>query len=125
MRHHTFAQATGVFSCVRLTGGNTTFVGYAGDEGHWNEPSAETMVRQGPLHCGFYDIGEPYTHERLGPLVMNLTAWKPLFGRLAFRIHGDNFKMNHTASEGCIVLGPVQRRAIVDSGVRVLAVVRG
>ena len=38
-------------------------------------------------------------------------------GRSGFFIHGDNANMNHTASNGCIILGPAERQAIV-SGLR-------
>ncbi len=42
-------------------------------------------------------------------------------GRTDFRIHGDN--VNHDASHGCIILGPLIRRAIADSADKVLEVV--
>ena len=123
MKHHIYWQKTGVF---RKAGIDTyfTYVGYAGNGKGLNNPDMENVVRVGPLHCGFYNIGEPYTHERLGPLVMKLDAWEPLFGRSAFRIHGDNAKGDKSASEGCIILPRIARQAIIDSGVRVLAVIR-
>jgi hypothetical protein len=126
MLHHTYYQKTGVFM---LASNNivpaAAFNGYAGNGKGLNNPEAEQQIRVGPLHCGFYDIGEPYDHPRLGPSVMALTAWRPLWGRSAFRIHGDNGKGDKSASEGCIVLNRMQRDMIANSGVRILAVVHG
>ncbi len=45
-----------------------------------------------------------------------------MFGRDGFLIHGDNMAMNHTASEGCIILGRPIREQIADSADRVIVV---
>jgi hypothetical protein len=46
-----------------------------------------------------------------------------MFGRSGFFIHGDNQAMNHTASEGCIILPHAARIAIASSGDRGLRVI--
>lgn len=124
MKHHIYSQRSGLFTFHKHPSSPIAFQGYAGNGKGLDNPDMEDVVRIGPLHCGFYDISEPYTHERLGPLVMKLEAWKPLFERSAFRIHGDNTKGDKSASQGCIILGRTARQAIIDSGVRVLAVIR-
>jgi len=62
--------------------------------------------------------GEPYHHPKLGPFTINLIPCDGTntFGRSAFRIHGDN--KTHNASEGCLVLGPGDRKSWWDSGER-------
>jgi hypothetical protein len=39
-----------------------------------------------------------------------------MFGRSAFFIHGDNPQLNHTASDGCIILIRPLRADISNSG---------
>jgi hypothetical protein len=46
-----------------------------------------------------------------------------MFGRDGFLIHGDNSAMNHTASEGCIILTRDIRQRISDSGDTQLTVI--
>ncbi|MES2367643.1 MAG: tlde1 domain-containing protein [Pseudomonadota bacterium] len=123
MKHHIYEQRTGFLKISTAT--VQTTIGYAGNGKGLNNPDAESLIRVGPLHVGFYDIEEPYAHQRLGPYVMNLVAWKPLFGRSAFRIHGDNAKGDKSASEGCVVIGRAWREALWESGVKVLAVIHG
>lgn len=57
-------------------------------------------------------------HPHLGPWVSHLIPIDPLsvFNRSGFFIHGDNHEMNHTASDGCIILSLVLRETIRDSG---------
>jgi hypothetical protein len=45
-----------------------------------------------------------------------------MFGRSGFLIHGDNAEMNHTASDGCIILSHDIREQIDESEDRVLIV---
>ncbi len=46
-----------------------------------------------------------------------------MFGRFAFRIHGDNAQMNHTASDGCIIAALPIRQEIVNRALKRLEVV--
>lgn len=90
--------------------------GYAGHGVGKDKPEYEAVRNVGPIPSGRYKIGIPYTHPRLGPLVMNLTpVGHNARGRTDFRIHGDNSRRPGEASEGCIVLGPELRRKIAQS----------
>lgn len=55
---------------------------------------------------------------------MNSENKNRMYERNLFRIHGDNKSHNHSASEGCIVLGPDARRIISKSLDRNLSVVK-
>src|SRR4051812_34655019 len=66
---------------------------------------------------GRYDISS-HTTTTKGPMTIPLTP-RPgtnTFGRDLFRIHGDNKAGNHTASHGCIILGPKDRTSITNCG---------
>lgn len=45
-------------------------------------------------------------------------------GRSGFLIHGDNSKGDHSASEGCIILGPKVREEIAKCKITKLRVVK-
>jgi hypothetical protein len=90
--------------------------GYSGHGEGRNNPALEAKPMVGPIPGGLWAIGSPYTHPKLGPLVMNLTpVGHDARGRSLFRIHGDNSQGNESASEGCIVAGRAIRQAIADS----------
>lgn len=38
-----------------------------------------------------------------------------MFGRSLFRMHGDNAAMNHTASDGCIIMGLAVRLEVAEA----------
>ncbi len=90
--------------------------GYSGTGIGRNSPDAQAIHNTGPIPQGRYHIDPKYDHPHLGPCVMNLEplAGTITFGRSLFRIHGDNAR--HDASEGCIILGPLLRAAIANSG---------
>jgi hypothetical protein len=80
--------------------------GYSGHDEGLNNPGMQEVHAIGPLPQGMYTIGMPYSHPHLGPVCMNLEPSQNnvMFGRGDFRIHGDNFANNRSASEGCIVM---------------------
>lgn len=82
-------------------------LGYAGHGAGLNNHDLQASHGVGPLPVGEYTIGPPKAPpDHLGPLAMPLEP-KPgteMFGRSAIFIHGDNPLMNHTASDGCLVL---------------------
>jgi len=123
MLHHVYFQKSGLF----IIGDNThaQMTGYAGCGHGLNNPDMENVPLTGPLHCGFYDVSGPSNDIKTGPFTLSLTAWKPLYGRGEFKIHGDNQALNRTASEGCIVLPLAFRQSIYMSRIPVLAVLRG
>lgn len=120
--HWTYVQKTGqlVDPAGRLAG-----TGYSGHGPGLNNPGAQELRGLGPIPVGRYAIGEPYAHPMLGPVVMKLDAQSgtECFGRSLFRIHGDNPRMNHTASDGCVILSRSLRDLITASGVHELVVV--
>lgn len=118
----TYQQSTGKLS----NGSGLTGVGYSGrGETGLNNPAAEDLVAVGPIRRGLYKIG-PWEdeHPHLGPIVAPLTPIAhDTHGRSGFFIHGDNAEMNHTASDGCIILNRLLRLAMRSSGDSELMVV--
>ena len=109
----TYQQSTGRFS----RDGALIGIGYSGHGDGLNNPEMEAVHNEGPIPAGSWTIGGAHTDGPLGPMVMNL-APAPGFdalGRTAFRIHGDNDLLNHTASDGCIILGPQYRSQIAQA----------
>lgn len=111
----TYSQSTG-----RMTHSTTGVVG-AGYSGHGpglNNGSMEATVGVGPIPRGKWIIS-PWEdeHTHLGPIVSHLLpdGFDP-HGRSGFFIHGDNADMDHSASDGCIVLNKLIRMAMRASG---------
>lgn len=108
----TYSQSSGELSQDGVFAGT----GYSGAGIGRNNPAAQATPNTGPVPQGKYTIGAPYTSPQTGPITMMLTPEPEtnVFGRFAFRIHGDN--ASHTASHGCIILGPAIRKEIAASG---------
>jgi Protein of unknown function (DUF2778) len=106
----TYSQSTGRFS----RNGALIGIGYSGHGPGLNDPAMEAAVGVGPIPAGHWTIEPARAGGRLGPMVMNLDPAPPFkaLGRSLFRIHGDNGKGDHSASDGCIILGPVYRKQI-------------
>jgi hypothetical protein len=100
--------------------------GYSGHGVGVNTPADETVPDVGPLPEGTYLIGPGFYNPRTGPLSMRLTQIAGAsYGRGEFLIHGDNQALNHSASEGCIIL-PHSVRVVLDASTdRTLVVVSG
>ena len=98
----TYQQSTGILT----HDGAEVEVGYSGN-GQWmNDPASQNVKDHGPIPQGVYTIGEPEQDPVTGPVSMRLqpAAGNEMFGRGDFLIHGDNALMDHTASDGCIIL---------------------
>jgi hypothetical protein len=107
-----YTIATGVIE----NGRGQSFTGYAG-KGMWmNDPESIGERSLGPLPTGTYAIGRPRLHPRLGPLAMMLDPipGTDMLGRSGFYIHGDNARMDHSASAGCIILNRMARSVIAS-----------
>jgi hypothetical protein len=120
----TYAQKTGALS----RDGVHIADGYSGNTIGLNNPDMQDAVGVGPVPRGEYTIGPPHQPiDHLGPDALPLypEPTNDMCGRSGFFIHGDNPRMNHTASNGCIILGPAFRKAMVDSRDTVLVVVAG
>lgn len=80
--------------------------GYSGHGSGLDNPQAQDQHAVGPLPQGQYTIQPPHADEQVGPVAMRLdpSPDNEMFGRGDFLMHGDNPAMNHTASDGCIIL---------------------
>lgn len=99
--------------------------GYAGHGEGKNNPAMEQVANTGPIPRGNHTIGPPRNTKDHGPHVLPLTPHQDnrMFGRSGFLIHGDSKKAPGTASHGCIILGPLVRKQISQSGDTELQVV--
>jgi len=105
-------------------------VGYSGHGDGLNNPGMEAVHGVGPIPRGKYRIGPWHDHFRpqyghsLGACVAQLLpVGHDAHGRTELFEHGDNDAMNHTASDGCIIMGKLIRQAMRDSGDHDLTVV--
>jgi hypothetical protein len=88
-----------------------------------NDHEKESVRDVGPIPCGEWTIGDEFKHETKGPIVMRLTpVGHKAHGRDGFLIHGDNSKMDRSASNGCIILSRELRERISKSGAKKLIV---
>jgi len=107
------------------TAGSLLATGYSGHGDGVNNPAMQNVHDFGPIPQGVYTIGEPLDPpDHLGTLAMPLTPdpANEMFGRSEFFIHGDNAAMNHSASDGCIILDHTARAAIFAGSDRGLTV---
>lgn len=92
--------------------------GYSGKGLHKNNPTSESVRGRGSIPRGHYSIGS-YTNSK-GPMTIILepSDGNHMYGRDAFRIHGDSVREPGSTSEGCIMVGPDARREIISSNDR-------
>ena len=92
-----------------------------------NNPDLQGVRSVGPLPVGKYKIGVPLMQSHLGPLAIPLTPHldNDMLGRSGFYIHGDTAALNHSASEGCIIIPRAIRMAVITSNDQILEVMRG
>ena len=118
-----YSQSTGQFLSPA---GSGVGIGYSGHGSGLNNPAEQAVHMTGPIPQGEWEIGKFFDDPGgKGTIVAHL---KPLpgtetFGRSGFMIHGDNAGVNHTASEGCLILPHVVREMVMGSGDRLLVVV--
>lgn len=106
-------------------GGEHVATGYSGLGAAKNNPTMEQVEAQGPIPRGAYTIGAPYNSARVGPFALPLEPFPGtrVFGRSAFRIHGDSISHPGSASHGCIIISRAVREQIAHSGVTLLTVI--
>lgn len=99
--------------------------GYSGRDRGLNNPNMQAAVGVGPIPRGMWRIVSVGDSPNTGRFTIRLEPEQgtETEGRSAFRIHGDNSRLNHTASHGCIILPRVVRDKIWNSGDRSLRVV--
>jgi hypothetical protein len=91
-----------------------------------NNPDDEGLKDIGPLPEGTYTFGEPVEHSELGVFAIPLIPdpSNDMRGRGGFYCHGDTAAMDHSASEGCIIMSRATRNAMWESEDHVLKVTR-
>ena len=114
-----WTQSTGSYSCYDPMGNYyASGKGYAGAGVHKDSPGSQNIYKQGPLPKGCYKVSGVENHPTAGPYSLRLM---PLFKNdtsnsnrdlNSFLIHGDSPRRPGTASEGCPIMGPSDRRSI-------------
>ena len=104
----TYSQSTGVMTDPD---GNKVATGYAGgncgeNPDGVNNPAMQDRKGIGPLPQGIYSFGDPLSQSKLGPFAIPLipSPDNEMYGRGGFFCHGDNLDMDHSASEGCVIM---------------------
>lgn len=123
-----YSQSTGVMTRVDGVTGKRKEIaeGYAGKGEGLNNPDMQYIEGVGPIPQGKWSIGKLRDGGKKGPHVMDLLpkSGTAVQGRHSFMIHGDSRKCDYSASEGCIVLSPMNvRKQIGNSGIPELRVV--
>lgn len=110
----TYKQKTG--ELIDSTG-HVVARGYAGRGEGKNNPAMQSVSNTGPLCRGKYTIGRPYDSAKVGPYALPLTPdpENKMFGRSAFRIHGDSKSDPGNASHGCMIFPRDIRERVWDS----------
>jgi hypothetical protein len=96
--------------------------GYSGKGLNKNNPLSESIRGQGPIPRGRYIIGGHTNSKGPMTIILEPSGGNHMYGRDAFRIHGDSISDPGNASEGCIIVGPSARREIISSIDRELVV---
>lgn len=98
---------------------------YSGAPGHVDVATDDGLKALGPIPLGMWQIGTPFDDQHLGPFAMRLTPCDgtETLGRGSFLIHADNAKHNQTASEGCIIAPPLERRQVWQDPDHLISVV--
>lgn len=119
----TYNQTTGELS----QDGRHIATGYSGMGIHKNSPESQSIPNEGPIPTGTYTIGPATTtvYERKAPPVFHLIPDPSdnMYGRSGMLVHGDN--IDHTASQGCIILDHNTRVLMANSTDRRLQVISG
>ena len=107
-------QAAGTMS----RNGTVVSHGYAGNGRGLNNPAMQNVPGVGPLPRGRYTMTKVGDSPNTGKFTITLDPCEgtDTCGRSEFRIHGDNPRLDHSASHGCIILPNTVRRTIWGSG---------
>lgn len=95
--------------------GQVIAFGYAGKGRGKNNPDLQHVQKTGPIPRGLWRMTARINSPNTGPrtIVLEPEPGTETHGRSLFRVHGDN--STHTASEGCIILGPLVRNRMWTS----------
>lgn len=91
---------------------NELAVCYCGNGEGLNNPEMERVKDVGPLPAGRYRFTNLANSHITGPntIILEYDPSNEMYGRNFFRIHGDNKTKDHSASDGCIVIEPMEIR---------------
>ena len=111
----TYQQSTGKLTA---SDGKLAGVGYSGNGSDLNNPAGQGDIGHGPIPQGEWIIGvfvdRPVVGEFAAPLMP--CQGNTMDGRQGgFFMHGDNPLMNHTASDGCIIMARPIRELVSAS----------
>jgi len=113
-------------------GGNLVETGYSGgncgqDLAGVNNPNMCNTPKVGPIPTGIYTRGTAVEHSQLGAFAIPLIPdpANEMYGRSGFYMHGDTQACNKSASEGCIIVGPVARHTFYSSTDDTIQVIPG
>ena len=99
--------------------------GYSGNGAGLNNVEMENVPMRGPIPAGKWTIGRFFDDPGdKGPIVAHLTPQEgtDAYARSGFMIHGDNSALDHSASEGCVILPHALREMLMASNDRTLNV---
>ena len=108
----TYSQSSGKLTSAT---GAVTGTGYSGRGPGLNNPEMQNVKDVGPLPQGHYTFGDLVAHDPVvGEYAIPLipSPDNQMFGRGDFFCHGDNPQVNHSASEGCIIMALTVREEI-------------
>lgn len=97
--------------------------GYAGRGAGLNNPDKEKEKNVGPIPAGLHKYRRAARVQGDEGLLRPAARRHTAHGRTGFLIHGD-YKMDHSASEGCVILSAGIRKKVSESGVTKLRVVK-
>lgn len=100
--------------------------GYSGNGADLNNAGDDSVTGHGPIPVGSYTIGTWFDDPGgKGPIVCHLIPFQTneMYGRAGFMIHGDNTALDHTASDGCIILNHTLRLMMRQSASVLLEVI--
>lgn len=98
--------------------------GYSGQGTSINDPDSEGFGGRGPIPRGVWKVGSPIDSRTMGPHCIPLSPiGHDAYHRSGFYIHGDNKRVDRSASTGCIIMPPHIRRAITNLRIDVLEVI--
>jgi hypothetical protein len=122
--YYVYSQSSGNVTKFVDGVGTPVGTGYSGDQTYYNNPDAQSIKNEGPIPQGQYDIGKVDNHKGPNTIDLSPADTNTMYSRDNFLIHGDNSGANHTASQGCIILGPSVRQEIINSKITTLIVTR-
>jgi hypothetical protein len=90
--------------------------GYSGRGAYIDKPIAQNVKNEGPIPVGLYTLGTVDQEKGQFTIHLQPDPGNQMFGRSGFLVHGDNAEVNHTASEGCIIMPRLARIELARGG---------